>query len=218
MATTSNSAPTFEESALFAEWRALHEQYGTNARAMPRLYAAISDLKDRFRRQAFRAALISEWVQVDAPGGLPFFLGKGRDETQRRQFFEEWLARDPRLAVDALLAGGAGWEQMARECLKKIAQVTPERVPEIAARLPKSDNYWEREVHQAFVILAERDLVSAQKAAEALTGANRDFVRADAVRDRGRDAFQPQRRDRPPRLRDTRRNACRQMRRTRNIV
>src|SRR5206468_5716705 len=35
-----NSAPNFEDSALFAEWRALHEQYGTNAAAMPRLYKA----------------------------------------------------------------------------------------------------------------------------------------------------------------------------------
>ena len=67
-------------------------------------------------------------MQVDAAGGLPFFLGKGRDETQRRQFFEEWLARDPRAAVDGLLAGGAGWEAMARECLTQIARVAPDRV------------------------------------------------------------------------------------------
>jgi len=174
MAVTTNSAPTFDESALFAEWRALHERYGTNAQAMPQLYEAISALKDRFCRQAFRAALISEWVQVDAAGGLPFFLGKGRDETQRRQFFEEWLARDPRVAVDGLLAAGTGWEKMARECLKAIARVAPERVPEIAVRLPKSDNYWEREVHESFAIMAERDLASAQKAAEAITGPNRD--------------------------------------------
>src|SRR5206468_9531300 len=114
-----------------------------------------------------------EWVQVDAPGGLPFFLGKGRDETQRRQFFEEWLARDPRAAVDGLLAGGAGWEKMARECLKEIARVAPERVPEIAARLPKSDSYWEREVQKAFAILGERDLAWARKAAEVISGPNR---------------------------------------------
>src|SRR5439155_16402237 len=174
MAPTTNSAPTFEDSALFAEWRALHERYGTNAQAMPILYKAISDLKDRFRRQAFRAALISEWVQVDAAGGLPFFLGKGRDETQRRQCVEEWLARDSRAAVDALLAGGAGWKKMASECLKEIARVAPERVPDIAARLPKSDSYHEREVYEAFAILADRDSASGQKAAEAMTGANRD--------------------------------------------
>ncbi len=173
IAATTNAAFTFEDSALFAEWRALHEQYGTNAQAMPKIYKAISDLQDRFRRQAFRAALISEWVQVDAAGGLPFFLGKGPDETQRRQFFEEWLARDPRAAVDTLLAQGAGWEKMGRECLKEIARVVPERVAEIAARLPESKNYWDRQVHEAFSILAERNLVSATKAAELMTGANR---------------------------------------------
>src|SRR5207244_3996947 len=61
-----------------------------------------------------------------------------------------------------------------RECLNEIARVVPERVPEVAARLPKSDSYHEREVHEAFAILADRDLASAQKAAEALTGSNRD--------------------------------------------
>ena len=169
-----NTAPNFAESPLLAEWRALHDRYGTNAQAMPRLYQAIADLKDRFRRQAFRAALISEWVQVDAGGGLSFFLSKGRDETQRRQFFEEWLAKAPRAAVDGLLAGGPGWETMARECLKEIARLAPERVPEITARLPKSENYWDREVQEAFAVLADRDLASARKAAEALTGDNRD--------------------------------------------
>jgi hypothetical protein len=169
-----NTPPSFTESALFAEWRALHEHYGTNAQAMPRLYEAISALKDRFRRQAFRAALISEWVQVDAAGGLPFFLGKGRDETQRREFFEEWLARAPRAAVDGLLAGGEGWETMARESLKPIARVAPERVAEIAARLPKAENYWDREVQEAFAILGDRDLVSARQAAEGMTGDSRE--------------------------------------------
>jgi len=32
--TVTNTAPTFENSALFAEWRQLHERYGTNAEAM----------------------------------------------------------------------------------------------------------------------------------------------------------------------------------------
>jgi len=172
--TSTNSAPTFEGSALFAQWRALHERYGTNAEAMPRLYEAISALEDRFRRQAFRAALISEWVQVDATRGLPFFLAKGRDETQRKQFFEEWLARDPRAAVDGLLAGSAGWATMARECLTQIARVAPDRVPEIAARMPKSESFWDRQVQESFAILAERDLASAQKAAEAMDGNNRE--------------------------------------------
>jgi RNA polymerase sigma factor (sigma-70 family) len=167
---------SFSESALFAEWRALHERYGTNAQSMPRLYEAIAGIKDRFRRQAFRAALISEWVQVDAAGRLPFFLAKGRDETQRREFFEEWLARAPRAAVDGGLAGGqGGWDTMARECLTQIARAAPERVPEIASRLPKPENYWDRQaVQDAFAILGERDLTSARQAAEGVTGDNQN--------------------------------------------
>src|SRR6185503_7425596 len=85
----SESEPAFEGSALFAEWRELHQKFGTNAEAMPQLYQAINGLKDPFRKRAFRSALISEWVQVDAAGGLKFILGKGPDAGQRRQFFEE---------------------------------------------------------------------------------------------------------------------------------
>jgi RNA polymerase sigma factor (sigma-70 family) len=183
-----NSGRNFEGSALFAEWRALHERYGTNAEAMPRLYEAISAFKDRFRREAFRAALISEWVQVDAAGGLPFFLRK--DEAQQREFFEEWLAKDPRAAVDGLLAAGAGWETMARECLKQIAELTPARVPEIAARLPKSDNYWDRQVQDAFAVLAEGDLASAQKAAEGLGDDNRQQALAGVAQAWAKSDFQ----------------------------
>lgn len=165
--------PARAESALVAEWRALHDRYGTNGPAMPHLDEAIAKLDDRFRRQAFRAALISEWVQIDPSGGLPFFLRKGKDEVQRRQFFEEWLARSPQAAVDALLRGGERWEVMARESLQAIARAAPARLVEVATLLPSPENYWDREVQSAFSILGERDLVSARQAAEAVTGANR---------------------------------------------
>jgi len=170
------SGPAFENSALFAEWRELHDKYGTNAAAMPAIYKAIADFKDPFRRRTFRAALIAEWVQVDPVSGLAFFTGKekGPDATQRQQFLEEWMERDPQRAVDALLAGSSGWESMARESLGKIARKVPSRVAEIAARLPKSDNYWDTSVRDAFAILAESGMSSARKAAEALTGPNRE--------------------------------------------
>ncbi len=141
-AALTNATPTFENSALFAEWRSLHERYGTNASAMPILYKAIADLKDPFRRRAFHAALAAEWAQVDPAGGLKFFLGKGPDATQRRQFFEEWLAREPAVAVKALLAGGVGWEDVARDCLSEIARRAPSLVPNVASRLPKAEGYW----------------------------------------------------------------------------
>jgi hypothetical protein len=168
------STPSFEESSLFAEWRELHDRHGTNAPAMRALYKAIADLKDPFRRRAFRAALIAEWAEVDPAGGLAFFLGKGPDETQRRQFLEEWLSRDARAAVDALLASGPGWEEAARECLSEMARRLPSRVAAVASRLPKAENYYERKVRDAFTVLAEQDLTFARKAAEEVTGASRE--------------------------------------------
>jgi RNA polymerase sigma factor (sigma-70 family) len=167
--------PTFENSALFAEWRELHQKHGTNAAAMPALHKAIADLKDPFRRRAFHAALVAEWAQVDPAGGLQFFLAKGRDGGQRRQFVEEWLARDPRAAVDALLSSdGPGWEAIARACLPEIARRAPARVAAVAARLPAAESYWDTNVRDAFAIAAEGDLNSARSAAEAMTGVNRD--------------------------------------------
>jgi RNA polymerase sigma factor (sigma-70 family) len=167
--------PTFDNSALFAEWRELHQKHGTNAAAMPLLHKAIADLKDPVRRRAFHAALVAEWAQVDPAGGLQFFLAKGRDGGQRRQFLEEWLARDPRAAVDALLSSdGPGWEAMARACLPEIARRVPTRVADVATRLPAAESYWDTNVRDAFAIAAEGDLKSARSAAETMTGVNRD--------------------------------------------
>ena len=173
LALATNAGPTFADSALFAEWRALHEQYGTNAQAMPQLHKAISAMKDAFRRSAFRAALISEWVEIDPAGGFKFMSGKGIDTTQRRQFFEEWLARDPQSAVAALIAGGKAWEQVARDSLKEVARKAPSSLPEVASYLPKSDSYWDKSMGEAFAILAEGNFESARKAAEEVTGPNR---------------------------------------------
>jgi len=76
--------PSFEGSALFAQWKQLHDTYGTTAEAMPDIYQAIASLKDPFQRRAFRAALIAEWVQLDPTNGLEFFLRRGSDAGQRQ--------------------------------------------------------------------------------------------------------------------------------------
>jgi RNA polymerase sigma factor (sigma-70 family) len=170
---TLNAPPTFENSALFAEWRELHEKHGTNSEAMPVIYKAISDIKDFFRRRAFRSALIAEWAQVDPSRGLAFFLEKGRDVKQGRQFIEEWLALDPNAALDALLAS-SGWEEIAREALMEIARRAPSRVGEIVSRLPSPESYWDVNVQNAFAFLAENGLGSTREMAESVTGPNRE--------------------------------------------
>jgi RNA polymerase sigma factor (sigma-70 family) len=167
---------SFEDSFLFAEWKKLHDEHGRTAGAMPALYAAIRELKDPFQRRAFHTALIAEWAQLDPAGGMKFFFAKGRDGRQRQQFFEEWLALDPTAAVDGLMAGGTGWESVARGALTEIAKRVPARVSEIVGRLPKpdSDSYWNNSVRDAFAIVAEKDLTSALRAAEAASGPNRE--------------------------------------------
>jgi RNA polymerase sigma factor (sigma-70 family) len=173
-ASSEKIAPGFEHSVLFAEWQQLHDTHGRTAEAMPALYKAISDLKDPFRRRAFRTALIAEWAQLDAAGGMKFFLGKGPDASQRQQFFAEWLALDAPTAVEGLLAAGTGWEGVARESLKEIARRVPARVAEIVARLPRSDDFWDANVREALAIVAEGGLASARTAAEKMTGPNRE--------------------------------------------
>jgi hypothetical protein len=173
VASEARSGPRFENSALFAEWRELHERYGTNGAAMPVLYKVVGKLKDPFRRRAFEAALIAEWVEVDAAGGLAFFVAKDANENHRRQFLEEWLAKDATGAVDTLLASPAGWEEMARECLPEFARRIPSRLAEVASRLPAPEHYFDKNVHDAFAIVAESGLANARGAAERVTGASR---------------------------------------------
>lgn len=168
------ATPSFENSALFAEWRKLHEKYGTNAAAMPVLYKAISEIKDAMQRRAFKAALLSEWVQVDPPSGLGFLLNKGHDQAERKEFFLEWLETDPRAAVDALVTSGNGWEQLARESLVAIAKSLPARVPAIVSQLPAPENFWDSSVRQAFAIVAGDNLDQARAAALGLNGPNRE--------------------------------------------
>jgi hypothetical protein len=162
---------SFEDSALFAEWRKLHETYGSDSAAMPALYKAISEIKDPLRRRAFTAALIAEWVQLDPAAGFSFFSAKGRDGNQRKQFFQEWLASDANSAVDALLTGGEAWGETAHDSLVDIAKKLPWRVADVVGMLPKPDNnYWESSVRDAFAIVAEAGLDEARAVAEKITG------------------------------------------------
>ena len=183
------TGPDFENSALLAEWRHLHDVYGRTAESMPALYKAISELPDPFRRQAFGAALVAEWVQVAPTNGLAFFLGDGHDNKQHRQFIEEWLKLDATAAVSALLAGKPGWEEMVRDSLKEIAQRAPSLLGAVVARLPQAEAYWETNVRDAFAMLTASGLASAQLAAEGVTGPNRDQALAGVALAWGKQDF-----------------------------
>ena len=171
-AVPSTNAPlNFQDSTLFAEWRKLHETYGSDSAAMPALHKAISEIKDPLRRRAFTAALIAEWVQLDPAAGFTFFSAKGRDGNQRKQFFQEWLAVDPKSAVDALINGGEAWGESAHDSLVDIAKKLPWRVADVVPVLPKPDNdFWDSAVRDAFTIVAEAGVDEAREVAEKITG------------------------------------------------
>ncbi len=181
-----NPPASFESSALFAEWRALHEQYGTNAQAMPLLYKAVKDLKDSFHRKALGAALRTEWAQVDPAGGLSFFLSPGHGNDERQQFFREWLSIDPHAAVTGLMGSGAEWLGLAHDCLGDIAHAVPDQIPAIVSQLPKAESFWDYTVRDAFAVLAQGGMESARLAAESISGPNRDQALAGVAKAWGR--------------------------------
>lgn len=158
----------FENSALFAEWLALHERHGTNAAAMPLLHKAISDLPEESRRKAFHAALAAEWALVDPAAGFTFL----EKDASQRLLFDQWLARDPSAAVDALLKA-KNFESLATETLSDIARYAPSRLPEIASKLPKPRFHWDDHIREAFALIAESSIPDAREAAFQVQGPNR---------------------------------------------
>lgn len=178
--------PPFTESMLFAEWRALHEKYGSGPESMPILFDVISKHDDAFRRRAFRTALVAEWAGLDPAGGFKFFAGKNEDSL-KEQFLLEWLARDANAAVNHLIATKG--EEHARPILTEIARKVPSRLAEIVERLPKSENFWNTSVRDSFAILAETDIAQARKAAENLAGDNREAALAGVALTWGKSDF-----------------------------
>jgi RNA polymerase sigma factor (sigma-70 family) len=167
-------APKFEDSALFAEWRKLHDTHGHDAAAMPALFKAIADIQDPFRRRAFRSALLAEWAMVDPLGGIMHFKQSTTDSGQWSGIFKEWFAREPQAAFAGLMQSGVDWKSVVNAMLPDIARQLPEQIPALVEQLPKANSFWDGAVREAFVILAEKDLASARAAAEALKGPNRE--------------------------------------------
>jgi RNA polymerase sigma factor (sigma-70 family) len=164
--------PDFKDSALYAEWQRLHDEHGATKEAMPALFKAIGEIKDSFRRRAFRAALVAEWVQLDMPGALTFFRANN-DGQILGQVLRESLRTGGMEAMRAFMATGAGWEDLAKDFLVDISKVAPGVISSIIEKIPAGSDIQNRSVRMAFNAVAASDLSQAQKTAEALTGPNR---------------------------------------------
>jgi RNA polymerase sigma factor (sigma-70 family) len=168
------SLAAVETSAIFAEWKRLHDTHGTNVAAMPNIYREIAAFTNALYRQGFRAALMAEWVQLNPTNTMAAFRDRVIEANQRRQFIEEWLVRDPAAAVEVFMKGGRTWEATVRNSLPELARRVPERVASVVARLPRPESSRDTQVRDAFAIVAETEIDRARTAAETLTGPNRD--------------------------------------------
>ena len=63
---------TAADSSFIAEWETLRGTAPAGPDALPELYAGIKDIKDSFRRRAFRSALLAEWALTNPQAGLAY--------------------------------------------------------------------------------------------------------------------------------------------------
>ena len=157
-----------EESRMVAEWEQLRREHGGDTGDLGRLYAAIKDTKDPYRRRAFRAALIADWAERDPAAGLAYLLEK--DPQTASQLMREWMRKDPNAAVTGILAAGPKAASALRGLQSEIARQSPARLAEVANALAKSESRWDTSTRDAFAILAEKDPAAARSAAESVTG------------------------------------------------
>lgn len=169
---------TAAESPLIAEWEQLREQHGGGTDPAA-LYLSVKDIKDPFRRRAFRAALMSEWALSNPQAALAFL--KEKDSGSIGQFVREWLRLDPQAAITGLLADDKTRGNL-RGVLAQIANVAPGRLAEVVAALPKSDSRWDTTALDAFALFAGKDPAAARAAAESITGPLRGQALAGVAR------------------------------------
>lgn len=156
----------FPGSELLKEWRRLHDEYGSDAAAMPQIYQAINAIKDNYHRRALCAALLAEWAVVDPQGGYQHLVMDQRNREFAVQFMREWLRLDPSAAAAHLAAHFSVAAIATGELLIEIAKVAPQHLAAIAAQLePNQSN---GRISGAFVIFAKSDPAAARAAAEAL--------------------------------------------------
>jgi hypothetical protein len=166
--------------ALVAEWEALRREHGGGAAEFPALYASIKEMKDAFRRRAFRSALIAEWAATDPQAGLAYL--QQNDRGNASQLMREWLRVDPQAAINGLLTSNLKGREDMRGLLSDIARVAPERLAEVVALLPKSESRWDTTAQDAFAIFAGKNPDAARAAAQALQGPLRGQALAGVAR------------------------------------
>lgn len=159
---------TAENSSFIAEWEQLRGTGPNTPEALPGLYAEVKDLKDAFRRRAFRSALIGEWAASNPQAALAY-LGE-KDQGMVMQLIREWVRIDANAAVTALLAGGEKQHGNLRSVLADVAKFAPERLAEVISALPKSQSRWDTTAQDAFNQFALKDPEAARRAAESVTG------------------------------------------------
>jgi hypothetical protein len=159
---------TAAESSFIAEWEQLRGTRAAGPDELPSLYAEVKELKDAFRRRAYRAALLAEWAVSNPQAALAYLSEK--DSGMVTQLLREWLRLDANAAINALLAGNEKQKGNLRSVLNDIAQLAPERLAQVLSALPKSTSRWDTTGQDAFAQFAKKDPEAARRAAESVTG------------------------------------------------
>jgi hypothetical protein len=165
---------------LLAEWEEFRGQQEATPESFPALYKSVTDIKDAFRRRAFRAALYAEWAAIDPMGGIAFF--SRQHPWSAGQILREWMRLDPERAITQMLAGDQRSMSMLLGAIKEIALLAPARLTEVANRAPESLRGGSTEAADAFAIFARSDPDAARSAAESITGPLRGSALAGVSR------------------------------------
>jgi hypothetical protein len=171
---------TAAESTFIAEWEQLRGSSGDGGEALPAIYSDVKDIKDAFRRRAFRSALLAEWAVSNPQAALAYLSEK--DTGMITQLLREWLRIDANGAITAMLAGGEKQRGNLRSVLSEIAKLAPERLADVISALPKSQSRWDSTALEAFSQFAQKDPEAARRAAESVTGPLRGQALAGVAR------------------------------------
>lgn len=156
------------QESLVAEWEEVRRMHENTAAAFPALYAFVTEIKDSFRRRAFRAALYADWAATDPQGAIAFFVEK--HPWSAGQVLREWMRLDPERAITQMLAGGEKNVGMLVDAIEEVVRVAPGRLAEVASKSPGRVGAGGTGAESAFALFAKRDPEAAMIAAESVIG------------------------------------------------